>query len=249
MIRREWRDVRPELPETDRSVALVELSDGDRLVVDHAAAARRVPGARHIDIADLGRYRQAVGTFKVPTAIETAQSFLDAGEPVVVWSWHKHIARAIQKGLPGAYLVTGETPADARSAAFAAWRDDPEPRALVITIAVGQVGIDLSHARHAVFAELDFTPFVIAQSEMRTFSPLRPMTVTYIVADHDIDRRLAAALAVKCAHGVSLGVPAADAAVDCVQQAFGLDVGDPGDLDRLRQAFLAAYDEPVNDNL
>lgn len=127
------------------------------------------------------------------------------------------------------FLVTGNASATLRNRVLHDWRHSPRG-VLVITIAVGQVGIDLSHARHAIFAEEDWTPATMAQAEMRTFSAERPMSVSYLVADHWLDRKIVRALIEKCRNAGKLGLPAADSAIHLIEEALDLDVQDSWDF-------------------
>jgi len=97
---------------------------------------------------------------------------------------------------------------------------------LVLTIGVGQVGIDLSKARHAIFSEISYTPTELDQARMRTFSPDRPMTETFILCDHAVDYRLVITILRKCDQGRDLGVPAAALEVDILKEAFELEEPD-----------------------
>jgi hypothetical protein len=168
---------------------------------------------------------------------------LDSGEPVVVWAWHRDIAAKISESIADAghcsYCTSGDEGIDAREAIINTWKAG-KPAALVCTISIGQVAIDLSYARQAVYAEVDWTPATVAQSEMRVFSPDRPMSVTYIVADHEVDRQLVNALQTKCMNALAIGVPAADTAVDVIANAFGVKGSDAGSIDRLMEAVLAS---------
>lgn len=252
MLRRTWQDVQAHLPATERAVETAELPQGERFQIDLLAEqARGVLARKRVHVGELARYRRVVGLCKVEPAIDCARRFLGGGEPVVLWTWHKDVARRIATTIHAhadageaqhqpAFLITGDTPHPGK--VLDVWRAAP-PAALVITLAVGQSGIDLSHARHAVFAELDWTPAVVAQAEMRTFSPARPGTVTYIAVDHDVDRALAEALHEKCKLAQVIGTPAAETALDVISAAFGMGrvsgADARGDLTRLVQDVLA----------
>jgi SWI/SNF-related matrix-associated actin-dependent regulator 1 of chromatin subfamily A len=246
VLRRTWMDVAPDLPPIQRQVEIVDLTDEQRNEIDVAAQELVSKASTHIEIGDLARYRRAVGLVKAPVTADLADRVLASGSPVVVWTWHRKVAIAIQKLLARrqrpTWVVTGQTSIDAREAAFAAWRTSSEPAALIVTLMVGQTGLDFSHAAHAIFGEYDFTPLVVSQAEMRTFSPLRPMSATYVAADHDIDRRLALTLQAKCAQGERMGLAAADTAIEVIAQGFDLQP-DVADMQRLVEAFAASAAE------
>lgn len=244
MLYRRWEDIAPTLPPVTRDILLVDLTAEQRLELDLVVAAGRASSDSSTTIGAIAQYRSTLSLAKAPVAIEAAKADLDNDERVVIWTWHKstakHIYQSLRKKYPS-FLVTGDVSTMKREEALADWRKTPGA-ALVITIAVGQVGIDLSDARLAIFAEVDFTPALIAQAEMRTFSPLRPMNVRYLVADHPVERGIIDALRLKLDTGDKLGVPAAEAAIDVLKNAFALPEGE-GDLDRLLRDLLASAND------
>jgi SWI/SNF-related matrix-associated actin-dependent regulator 1 of chromatin subfamily A len=246
MIRRTWQDVHDDLPPIERCTEVADVTEKQLFQVELLAEKARDVTKRATQAGNLARFRRLLGQLKVPLAVDVAIRVLDSGEPVVIWTWHRAVAQsiasAIGKHYP-AFCSTGEDTVDKREDTIAAWRAAPVA-ALVLTISVGQVAIDLSHARHAIFAEVDFTPTTVAQAEMRTFSPVQPMTVTYLIVDHSIDRRIVAALQEKCATGEQLGVPAAESAIDVIAQAFDLDPK-KADMQRLMDSFLAGPQEGI----
>ena len=245
MIRRTWRDVASDLPPSERTVEVADITENQLFKLEVAAEKIRDYSKRRVKAGDLVRFRRLLGQYKAKLAIDVALRVLDGGEPVVVWAWHRDVADKIAGGIAKknhiAYCITGADDQDARDRTIEEWKNKPVG-ALVLTIPVGQVGIDLSHARQAIFAEVDWTPSNVAQAEMRTFSPYRPMAITYLVVDHDVDRGLVGALQAKCEVAATIGVPASDTAVDVIAGAFGLNAED-ADMDRLMTAFLAGYEE------
>jgi len=242
MLRRTWADVRTDLPPIERSIEIADVPAKKTREIEMASEAIRKADSRRTLVGRLANYRRLVGAVKVAPTVELAERYLAAGESVVIWAWHRDVATMIMNQLidlrRGAFLVTGDTPDVQRGGTFAAWAQT-SPAALVITMSVGQVGIDLSAARHCIFAELDWTPANVAQAEMRTFSPDQPMTATYVVVDHETDRALVQALWQKCSLADAIGTPAADTAIDTIFTAFGMQ-DQTADLDRLRADIMAS---------
>jgi len=243
-IRKTWAEVAADLPPIERTVELASLSAADEREIDFAAEQAREAGRRKVFAGELARYRRLLGRVKVGAAVESARRFLDAGEGVVVWAWHRDVAQDITAKLSETgpvWCITGKTPQDERARAISAWRA-AQPAALVATLAVAGVGVDFSAARHAIMVETDYTPAIVSQGEMRTFSPLRPMSVTYIAADHIVDRKLVEVLCEKCRLGQQVGAAAAETALELLAAAFGMSdpaaTPEEGDLTRLMTAWL-----------
>jgi len=237
MIRRRWVDVADDLPAISRSVVLVELDEKRRRKLDLIAAD--IASNTGSTIGHLSRYREQLSHVKAPTVIKQATDMLDRGEPVVIWTWHVALAQKIHEALGDrSFLLTGEVPNNKRDEAMGAWKAHPAA-ALVCTMSVAQVGLDFSHAHLAIFAEIDYTPAILTQAEMRTYAPTRPMNVTYVVADHMIEQRIVLALTRKLEAANPLGVGAANDAITTLKLALQGPVETP-DLDRLLEDLLGA---------
>jgi SWI/SNF-related matrix-associated actin-dependent regulator 1 of chromatin subfamily A len=239
MIRRKLADT-IGLPPITRNVSIAELTREQRFEIDILAEEIRKIDSIQTAIGTMARYRRVLGEFKREHTIKVAQARLEKGEPVVIWVWHKDTGKLLKKALTGlghkAWTIAGDTSDNKRIEALNGWRAHPNG-ALVMSIAVGTTAIDLSHAQHAVFCEIDFTPAIIAQAEMRIFKMDRAMFVDYIVADHPADRQMIAALQEKLDLGARIDVPAADAAIDVLKTAFDIPLPD-GDVNRLLAAML-----------
>jgi hypothetical protein len=244
MIRRVWAELTDDLPPTRRHVERQEISAQERHDLDLLAAAMASATDRRTVIGEQARYRRLVGRLKAPLAARLARTAANKG-PVVVWVWHKRVADGIAGALEGwipYWIVNGDTAEHCRDGILDAWRACPDG-VMIMSLGVGQAGIDLSHTAQCIFAELDWTPAVIGQAEMRTFSPVRSDDVTYVVADHDIDYALACVLAAKCQQAMLLGTPAADTAIDVISQIFSGDVPNEADLDGLAARLVAKVQE------
>lgn len=236
MLRRRWADVATTLPTVTRDVILVEISPAQRRKLDLVTAGVKGAGAT---IGALAKYREQLSGLKVAPTVAHAQTVLDRHEPLVIWTWHVSLAEKIAAALGDrARLLTGDTPKARRGELLDEWKAAPA-LALVCTMSVAQVGLDFSHAHLAVFAEVDYTPAVVAQAEMRTYAPTRPMHLTYVVADHLVDQRVVVALARKLAAASPVGVDAAQASITFLQHALCGPTEEP-DMDRLLAALLDA---------
>lgn len=246
MIRRVWEDVRSQLPDTKRFIHAIELSPVQMRHITFLVNALRSTEVDSTMVGTLAQLRRTLGQIKLEYMFDMITPWL--GTPFVIWCWHKEVAGQIEvelqkRGLR-TYKVTGQTSMYKskktgeikREAILDKWREDPEG-ILICNIAVGQVGIDLSHASRAIFIELDFTPATLAQAEFRTFSPERAQEVVYMAAQHPVDQQIVEALCKKFTHSDLLGVPAADAAIDILSSAFGME--DEGNLERLKNAILS----------
>lgn len=235
-LARTWNDVAEDLPETKREVVIVPVVHRDLDIAVESAS--QDAEADRTWVGQMVRYRGALASSKVGPSVDLALRRPD--EPVVIWVWHKAVARAIDAELSKRcsrprFLVHGDMVNAKREERIEAWQATSDG-VLIITMAVGQAGIDLSHSKVAILGELDWTPAVIAQVEMRTFSPLRPMEIFFVTADHEVDLRLVEVIQAKCRTAREMGVAASEGAADLLGSMF--PGSDPGDLDRLMQAVI-----------
>ena len=241
MIRRRWIDVVDNLPPITRGTELIELTDAQKFKLD-LFAAEVSTGNHATTIGALARYREKLASLKIKAAVARIQKTIDKNEPVVVWTWHVKPAQQIVTQLEAngrkAFLLTGEIPLKKRDEIIAQWRATPNG-ALVCTMSVAQVGLDFSHAWQAIFVEIDWTPAIIAQAEMRTYDSTRGMDILYLIVDHVIEQRILLALIKKLGASSPLGVSAADDAISVLSFAFQGPVDVP-DLDRLLDDLLVS---------
>jgi len=245
LLARQWKDVKADLPPIQFNLELVDLDAKVLRTVDELAYRLRLNETSSI-VEDLNYYRQATGLYKVDIAADLARRTVVGNHDVVIWTWHKQPAHAVaaklrKKGVP-TFVVTGEDAITQRDAIIAAWKASPVPAALIITISVGQVGIDLSRAHYEIFVEVDWTPAVVSQALMRPFSADHPLGVTFIVLNHDVDLRLITELKTKIAMGDRMGFPAAGSAFqfpedpemadETLIELFRAALAPPGDMTR-----------------
>lgn len=228
--RRTWADVDATgAGAIDRQVVDVPITVEAAVKVDEAVAAadeavRAKATARDADVPTrktvvgaLARLRRLLAQLKVDFAVDQICRAAAQEAAIVCWVWHRDVADLISERLRQRiggeiFLLTGDLSARKRDALLELWRE--KGGVLIATIAVAQVGIDLSRARYAIFVEEDWTPAVLSQAEYRIFAKDRISTVTYLVADHVVDKKIVAALLAKMDLGRLTGLPAADGAVD-----------------------------------
>lgn len=242
MLRRLWKDCGDDLPPITRSVVVAEVTDAERKRLDIAAGSLR--SERTNTAGNLASYRRLVSLLKAKAVDRELERLKD--QPVVVWTYHRETADKIARSrLPGdqdtnppRFVIHGDISPNKRDEIIEAWKATTNG-VLVATMSVGQVAINLSHSKVALFVEIDWTPAVVAQAEMRTYDPTRPMDIRFIVANHIVDQRILRALISKLDATDPLGVGVAIDTIDALRDAI-MGPRDEGDLDRLLEDFLAS---------
>jgi hypothetical protein len=72
------------------------------------------------------------------------------------------------------------------------------------------------------------------------------MSASYVIVDHDIDRKILAALQNKCDVAYRMGVPAAESTIGVLASAFAQAADGPDDFDALARAIATAHPD-LND--
>lgn len=216
MIRRQWRDVADEVPPISRNILVAEVDEKLKRKLDILAG--RLKTERTNTAANLAIYRAAVAEVKVGVVAREAANAYARKEPIVVWTWHVDLAKKLAAKLETPFLLHGDVSQTRRETLIETWKTTYHP--LVATMSVAREGLDFSHSRLPIFAELDYTPAIIAQAEMRTFDPTRPMNVTFTIANHFVDHKIVQALIHKLGASSPLGLDAATDAIEALREAF-----------------------------
>ncbi len=209
-----WAEVSDSVPPLQREKLPVDLDPVERADYDRLASDVREVLGEEVSWEDLGgaaalmqvnALRRWVGRAKIPFVVDLVRA---AGEPVVVWTWHRDVVHMLAAELRDAGLrvvtVTGDEPDARRQEAIRKFQAG-DADVFIATIAAGGVGIDLTRARISIMAELSWLPGEVAQAESRVFrSGQTRACITYwpIVAD-SIEQRMIDVLIAKAEHARS----------------------------------------------
>jgi SWI/SNF-related matrix-associated actin-dependent regulator 1 of chromatin subfamily A len=196
MMRRLKADVLAQLPPLTR--ALVPLSISGNQALNEAVESAGYdpfnlpPGLSGSDIPFdcIARIRHELGQLKVKPAIEFIREQTEGYESkLVIFAHHRIVLTQIAAALPGAVLVTGETPLADRTAAIERFSNDPSTRFFVASIHAMGVGVTLSAASQAIFVEQDWTPGILRQAEDRLhrIGQQQSVLIQYLVVPDSID--------------------------------------------------------------
>jgi superfamily II DNA or RNA helicase len=166
----------------DHMTAGMSDAEIDELLVSNSPAAKSV--------------RQAFGVAKIPGIFEYLGT---TDEPVLVLTWHRHVAESLAELLPNARLIQGGTSAGSREKTL----DDFN--AGQVQFLVGQIGamgtaINLQKAcKRVVVAERIGSPAMMEQALRRVWRRGQDQTVQVDIlrASHRLERRTDAVLATK----------------------------------------------------
>ncbi len=182
--------------------AAVELSKADGEEAYRQAVAR-LKEASELEFTELAKLRHDTAMLKVPAVIEHIRAILedDDQQKVFVACHHHDVVDALGNGLLDFYPVslTGETKERDRQAAVDRFQTDETCRVFIGSIQAAGVGITLTRANIAIFAELDWVPGNITQAEDRLhrIGQTETVLVQHLVLADSLDARMARILVAK----------------------------------------------------
>ena len=211
MVRRLKKDVLSELPAKRRQTIVFEASSRAEKEALKAEAELReelekviddLDGGKGFAFEEISKIRHQTAMAKLPKVIEQVKDMLENGEPLVVFGHHRDVVGGIRDALAEdghkCVLIDGGTPAQARQDSVDAFQNG-EADVFVGTMGAAGVGLTLTRASNAIFAEIDWTPATLSQSEDRLhrIGAEHPVNIYHLVLDGSIDARIAEVVVAK----------------------------------------------------
>lgn len=203
-LRRMKSDVLADLPSKTRSDLVVDVKATKAQakawteLVQYAEGCADDGGPSNL-FQVLSGARAALAALKIPAMLAQIEAAEEAGEALVVFSAHRAPIDALADR-PGWAVITGDTTPEARAGIQARFQAG-DLLGVGATIKAGGVALTLTRAAVALFVDLEWTPALNVQAEDRILriGQTRPVTITRLVADCALDRRVADLLAAKVA--------------------------------------------------
>lgn len=158
---------------------------------EQVARLEKAKGPDVVEVmTDLAATRQEIALKKLPLVIQFAENIAEQGEKVVVFVYHRAVAKALQEawGERSVVLQGGMTD-KAKQASVDAFQNDPKVEFFIGQIRAAGVGLTLTQSRTTVFAELDYVPANLEQAEDRVhrISQDRIVNAYYLVLFGSLD--------------------------------------------------------------
>jgi len=218
MLRRRKSDVLSELPPKRRIIVAIDKDDDVyRKLISHAVG---IANRYHLiqDWSERGQAmretmrlaRQAAGIAKAGYVAAFVASLLDAGERVLLYSYHHAVHNIAAKHLSkwGPVRVSGEETPKEKDEAVRAFRDGKTPLIqLSLRSTAGLDGLQ-GAGTCVVFGELDWSPAVHSQAEDRIhrigIREIESLLCYYLVSNTGFDETIQEALGLKIGQFVGL---------------------------------------------
>lgn len=183
MLRRKKVDVLKDLPPKTRVIIPVDINK-----TLYNKAVRECEGLE--PIVQISKLRQAAAEAKLDSVIEWIGDFLETGEKLVVFAWHKKIIDTLMNKFGKvAVKVDGSVTGKARKAAEDKFQADPTCLLFLGNLTAAGVGLTLTASANSCTIEYSFKPTDHDQAEDRIWriSQTRKSTAYYLVARGTIE--------------------------------------------------------------
>lgn len=203
MLRRKKEQVLDQLPPIRRVETLVSLTKKQGSLIDSIVETfggfEAFIKALESGVAfeGLSRAMTALAIAKIPAMLEAIEGAEGSEEPLIVFSSHRAPIDIIE-GRDGWRTITGDTSPEDRTA-YAAEFQSGSLKGIAGTIPAMGTAITLTRSTNVLFVDRTFTPALNDQAEARAhrIGQTGSVLITYLVADHPIDRRVAQLLSLK----------------------------------------------------
>jgi hypothetical protein len=236
------------LPPLTYRTVFAPIDDETARKADEALAALEAKGVsieeavdelakNNLSFRELSTARAAMAQAKIPTLLRVVEEYERQGEPVVAFSAFLGPLTVLGQRRGWATLTGGTADADRRKAQARFQRG--ELRGLAATIQAGGVGITLTRAANLILSDRAWTPADNDQARDRVhrIGQKRPVTITLIIADHELDRKIAGVLDKKA------GIIAASVDASAVEHVALPEAPAPLDWDAMERDALKALAE------
>lgn len=155
----------------------------------------RLKYIQKIAFTEMSRVRHAVALAKVPSVMEHVESMLKEGIGKIICFAHHNdvIETMLNRWSDIAVSIYSKTKRGDRDLAIEKFQKDPRTKIFIGSIMAAGTGITLTASSNVVFAELDWTPANVTQSEDRAhrIGQLNNVLVQHLVIDGSLDARMA----------------------------------------------------------
>lgn len=197
MIRKTKAEVLTDLPSKTRTVILLEGNKSlDKLLQAEKMEYDKFKSSdEDLDLSfeTLSQLRREVGEAKVPFVVKYIEEILNEVPKVCIFCRHHSVIDRIATAFGTACVVLdGRTTTEDRQRNVARFQNDPAIQVFVGSISAAGVGITLTSASVAVFAELEWTPSAISQAEDRLwrYGQKNAVTVIHLILRGSLDEHI-----------------------------------------------------------
>lgn len=196
-------DGREAISKMERARKEVESLSEHQTTDIYKRAVTRLEALTGIAFNDTARVRKETALAKIPQVIDHLKNVLEAEPKVVVFTHHHDVTDAIVAGLE-AYSplkIDGRDPPQARQMAVDTFQLSERHRIMVGSIGTMGLGLTLTAASYAAFAEISWVPGELAQAEdrLRRIGQPHSVLIQQLLLEDSFDGNMAKTVLAKMA--------------------------------------------------
>lgn len=158
------------------------------------AIVDRLKYIQKIAFMEMSHIRHLVAMAKLPSVIAHIDNMLREGvKKIIVFAHHNDVIQTMIHHWDDAVAIYSKTKKADRDLAIEKFQNDPRTRIFIGSITAAGTGITLTASSNVVFAELDWTPGNVTQSEDRAhrIGQKNTVHVQHLIIDGSLDARMA----------------------------------------------------------
>jgi len=187
-LRRDKKDHLSELPDKTRTRLSIELDDSKTY---KKSLAEFLKGSHQERIRMLEDLRLYVAHQKIPAIKEVIDRFIESGEKVVVFAYHKQIQHKLLELYPDSCRIISDD-SKIQNENQNLFKNDSDKKIIICSIKAAYMGFNLTTASNVVFAEMDWCSEINNQAEDRChrIGQLNAVNAWYVIAQDTIEEHV-----------------------------------------------------------
>jgi SNF2 family DNA or RNA helicase len=171
---------------------VLERKFGHLKELDYWDRFKHLRPAEQVAFEELSIARKELAAAKIPMVLEHLQTYVAAGEKVIVFCVHTDMAEALRAAYPDSAFITGRIPTNKRQAEVDRFQNDPACNPIICNMIAGGTGYTMTAARFVVMAELDFVAALVEQAEDRAWrrGQQHPVLCQHLAVEGSTDARM-----------------------------------------------------------
>jgi SNF2 family DNA or RNA helicase len=162
-------------------------------IESYNAAAKDLKGLRQVAFEELARLRHDTAVAKLPYLINYLENALEQQSKIVLFCHHQDVLLPIfEKFQSVAVKLDGMMKTEQKQLSVDRFQNDPKIKLFCASLTAAGVGITLTAASYAIFAEISWVPAQISQCEDRLhrIGQKEPVLIQHICFDRSLDANM-----------------------------------------------------------
>lgn len=171
------------------SISHLPQWEQDERRLEYAKSAE-MRARRAEQLVKINELRRLAGLGKVEAVTEWIEDFLESGEKLIVFAWHREVQEHLVKHFPDAARIIADDSANVRAKYIERFQEDDDCKLIICSIQAASEGWSGTAASNVAFVELGWNPATHDQAEDRCYGRIddpHGATAYYLLGENTID--------------------------------------------------------------